>query len=188
MRPGRLPPRWAQPSTHDGYRCPLQELAAALELQRERAARQRAARGGAAAAGPAGSDEEEEEEEGGEQGGAQPAQRPAIYNVDAIHDKLEDIGWVLGLGWAWVRGCLRPELLGRGAACGPPSAVCYTLAQSARFPLPVDGSATRACALPLLLMICSRSQMGGGDEAAQEKSPALTSQQHLCFTSCPSCS
>ena len=69
-----------------------QELAAALELQRERVAR-----GGGAAAGPAGSDEDEDGE--GEQGGAQPAQRPAIYNVDAIHDKLEDIGWVLGGRW-----------------------------------------------------------------------------------------
>ncbi len=90
-------PRGAwRPSPYDQQRhivapVPLQELAAALELQRERAAR-----GGGGTAGPAGSDEEGEDGEGGEQGGAQPAQRPAIYNVDAIHDKLEDIGWVLG--------------------------------------------------------------------------------------------
>lgn len=69
-----------------------EELAAALELQREQVAR-----GGGAAAGPAGSDEEEDGE--GEQGGAQPAQRPAIYNVDAIHDKLEDIGWAEEAAW-----------------------------------------------------------------------------------------
>lgn len=68
--------------------CP-QELAAALAVQRERAAR-----GGGAAPGPAGSDGEEEDEEGegGGRGGGAPL-REAIYNVEALHDKLEDIAW-----------------------------------------------------------------------------------------------
>lgn len=64
----------------------LQELAAALELQQ-----QRAARGGAASGPAAGSQDEDEDEEEGP--GAGPGPRPAIYNVDAIHDKLEDVGW-----------------------------------------------------------------------------------------------
>lgn len=66
-----------------------EELAAALAVQRERAAR-----GGGAALGPAGSDGEEEGEDGeeGGRGGGAPL-RHAIYNVDALHDKLEDIAW-----------------------------------------------------------------------------------------------
>lgn len=56
--------------------------------------RERAARGGGAALGPAGSDGEEEGEDGeeGGRGGGAPL-RHAIYNVDALHDKLEDIAW-----------------------------------------------------------------------------------------------
>lgn len=99
-----------------------QELAAALELQRERAAR-----GGAAAAGPAGSDEEEDGE--GEQGGAQPAQRPAIYNVDAIHDKLEDIGWVLGGRWLEGKAQKQQQHV---PACLPGSPFCRTAPQLLR--------------------------------------------------------
>ena len=64
-----------------------QELAAALVAQ------QRAGR--AAAAATSDDDEEEGEEEGGRQGGGAvgPAPREAIYNVEVLHDKLEDIGW-----------------------------------------------------------------------------------------------
>lgn len=64
-----------------------EELAAALVAQ------QRAGR--AAAAATSDDDEEEGEEEGGRQGGGAvgPAPREAIYNVEVLHDKLEDIGW-----------------------------------------------------------------------------------------------
>ncbi|KAL4419941.1 hypothetical protein ABPG75_007039 [Micractinium tetrahymenae] len=68
-----------------------EELAAALAVQREWAGR-----GGGAAPGPAGSDEEEEDaegEEGGGGGGGGEPLRQAIYNVEALHDKLEDIAW-----------------------------------------------------------------------------------------------
>mgnify|MGYP001810780293 CR=1 FL=1 len=64
-----------------------------MAMQREQAAR------GAAAAAAAGSDGEEEEEGGSEQGGAAPAQRQAIYNVEVIHDKLEDISWSEEAAW-----------------------------------------------------------------------------------------
>ncbi len=66
-----------------------QELAAALAVQREQASR-----GGGDAPGPAGSDDDEEEGEDGEGGRSNGAPlREAIYNVDALHDKLEDIAW-----------------------------------------------------------------------------------------------
>ncbi|KAG2437056.1 hypothetical protein HYH02_011317 [Chlamydomonas schloesseri] len=40
---------------------------------------------------------EEEDEEGGEPGAA--GKRPATYNMDAIHEKLEDIGWTTEVDW-----------------------------------------------------------------------------------------
>lgn len=68
-----------------------------MELQREQQ-RRRAAGGGGGCAVAAGSDDEEDEGEEGQQGAAEAA-RPAIYNTEAIHDKLEDIGWVEEAAW-----------------------------------------------------------------------------------------
>lgn len=77
----------AAPPTRD-----TQELAAAMAMQRQR--------GGAAATAGGGSDEEEDEEEGdGEEEGAAPQRRPAIYNVEVLHDKLEDVGWSEEAAW-----------------------------------------------------------------------------------------
>ena len=58
----------------------LQELAAALVAQQERAA------AGAAAGGSKGRGDAEGE-------------REPIYNTDAMHDKLEDIGWTEQVAW-----------------------------------------------------------------------------------------
>ncbi|PNH11380.1 putative rRNA-processing protein EBP2 [Tetrabaena socialis] len=44
-------------------------------------------------------DEDADDEEGGEAGPSGREERPAIYNVEALHDKLEDIGWDAGLAW-----------------------------------------------------------------------------------------
>lgn len=99
FRPPCSPWRWRDPHTqmhlvqfHTSF-SPLpcaQELAAALAVQRERASR-----GGGAAPGPAGSDDDEEEDGGEGEGGRSKGAplREAIYNVDALHDKLEDIAW-----------------------------------------------------------------------------------------------
>eukprot|EP00887_Chlorella_sp_A99_P000133 scaffold16.g133.t1 len=59
-----------------------EELAAALEMQRERAAA-----GGAAAAGTSGAAQQ------------LLLEREPIYNTDAMHDKLEDIGWTDQAAW-----------------------------------------------------------------------------------------
>ena len=67
------------------------------------------ARSRAGLPGPIGPDDEEDEDEDEEGGGGaaagrkqqqQPQRRNAIYNVDALHDRLEDIGWGgEGAGW-----------------------------------------------------------------------------------------
>ena len=40
--------------------------------------------------------EEDEDEEGGDAG---PSERQHIYNVEGMHDKLEDIGWTSEAAW-----------------------------------------------------------------------------------------
>jgi hypothetical protein len=41
-----------------------------------------------------------EEDEDAAPGSDKKEKRPAIYNVDAIHDKLEDIGWTMEVDWS----------------------------------------------------------------------------------------
>ena len=55
--------------------------------------------------GGSGSGSEEQEDSDGDAGGAGGAkrqkkpERETIYDIDGLHDKLEDIGWVEGAGW-----------------------------------------------------------------------------------------
>ena len=44
-------------------------------------------------------EEVEEEDEGEEGGDAGPSKREHIYNMDGMHEKLEDIGWTGEAAW-----------------------------------------------------------------------------------------